>query len=115
LGDWTRRFFLCFNFSSSAGGLSRSMSFCSTCSDFQECNKNRIRSKGNQRNRNEKETQTRGRIRKRQIQTRRRIRKRTILEMRSPRAFLLWSKGDRGQRSARWRQGERRERRVDAL
>ena len=31
LGDWTRRFFLCLSFSSSAGGLSRSMSFWSTC------------------------------------------------------------------------------------
>jgi len=30
LGDWTRRFFLCLSFSSSAGGLSRSMSFWST-------------------------------------------------------------------------------------
>jgi hypothetical protein len=31
LGDWTRLFFLCLSFSSSAGGFSRSMSFCSTC------------------------------------------------------------------------------------
>uniref|UniRef100_J3LXF0 Uncharacterized protein n=1 Tax=Oryza brachyantha TaxID=4533 RepID=J3LXF0_ORYBR len=31
LGDWTRRFFLCLSFSSSAGGFSRSMSFWSTC------------------------------------------------------------------------------------
>ena len=33
LGDWTRRFFLCLSFSSSAGGLSRSMSFWSTCNE----------------------------------------------------------------------------------
>uniref|UniRef100_A0A0A9G9M6 Uncharacterized protein n=1 Tax=Arundo donax TaxID=35708 RepID=A0A0A9G9M6_ARUDO len=36
LGDWTRRFFLCLSFSSSAGGLSRSMSFWSTCAPPRE-------------------------------------------------------------------------------
>lgn len=53
LGDWTSRFFLCFSFSSSAGGLSKSMSFCSTCPDFQERMRNIIRSKSNQQNRSE--------------------------------------------------------------
>jgi hypothetical protein len=38
LGDWTRRFFLCLSFSSSAGGLSRSMSFWSTCATNQSHN-----------------------------------------------------------------------------
>jgi len=38
LGDWTRRFFLCLSFSSSAGGLSRSMSFWSTCARNQSHN-----------------------------------------------------------------------------
>jgi hypothetical protein len=57
-----------------------------------------------------KEIQTRGRVRKPEVQTRGRIRKRTILEMRSPRAFLLWRKGERGQRRARGGYGERGQR-----
>ena len=85
LGDWTRRFFLCFSFSRSAGGLSKSMSFCSTCSDFQESMRNIIRSKSNQQNRNEYGD---------------RNRECTILETRSPWAFLACacygeSKGER--------------------
>ena len=39
LGDWTRRFFLCLSFSSSAGGFRRSMSFWSTCTTAPESKK----------------------------------------------------------------------------
>ena len=47
LGDWTRRFFLCLSFSSSAGGLSRSMSFWSTCATNQS--RNQIEDAGDER------------------------------------------------------------------
>jgi len=46
-GDCTRRFFLCLSFSSSAGGLSRSISFWSTCARNQS--RNQIEVAGDER------------------------------------------------------------------
>lgn len=90
LGDWTSRFFLCFSFSSSAGGLSKSMSFCSTCPDFQERMRNIIRSKSNQQNRSESAY---------------RISERTILETLAPWAFLVCygRRETEGAKASKWR------------
>lgn len=104
LGDWTSRFFLCFSFSSSAGGLSKSMSFCSTCPDFQERMRNIIRSKSNQQNRSESAY---------------RISERTILETLAPWAFLVCygRRETEGAKASKWRRRREvgLERRVDTL